>query len=192
MSEALVSVFRAVSLLAVLVPLLLASTRRGRASRTRGGQARGGRAPVVANVTACGVLYLSLLAFSGAREGKTALLLALTGCLLAAAGAAIVLRSRLELGPAWSLAPIADEATGLVTTGPYRLVRHPIYLGFSMLALGQALAFARWPAFVVLLAAVLPTFVWRALAEEKLLTATFGDRYTRYQTQTTLIIPHLL
>jgi protein-S-isoprenylcysteine O-methyltransferase Ste14 len=192
MSEALVTLLRAASLLAFAAPMLLAFRGRCRAPSTRAGQARGDRAPVVANLTACALFYLFLLTCSAALKGHAALVLAFTGCLLAAAGAAVVLRSRLELGPAWSFAPIAGEATGLVTTGPYRLVRHPIYLGLSMLTLGQALAFASWPAVVVLLAGILPTFVWRALAEEKLLTATFGDRYALYQTQTKMIIPHLL
>ena len=49
-------------------------------------------------------------------------------------------------GSAWSLVPMANDATGIVTTGPYRLVRHPIYLGLAMLAMGAALAFASWPA----------------------------------------------
>jgi protein-S-isoprenylcysteine O-methyltransferase Ste14 len=191
-SAALLIVLRAASLLAFAAPLLLTRNGRRRAPGAGAGQRRGNRAPVVANVTACALFYLCLLASPGALEGHAALLLAFTGCALAVAGAAVVLRSRRELGAAWSLVPGAGEATGLVTTGPYRLVRHPIYLGFSMLALGQALAFASWPAFVVLVAGILPTFVWRALAEEKLLTATFGERYALYRTQTTLIIPHLL
>ena len=98
----------------------------------------------------------------------------------------------MELGPAWSFVPIADEARGLVTTGPYHLVRHPIYLGLSMLAMGEALAFASWPAFLVLLAGIVPTFVWRAAAEEKLLTGTLGDRYALYRKQTKMMIPRLL
>ena len=53
-----------------------------------------------------------------------ALPLALSGCFLALGGAVLVLRSRAELGPAWSFVPKADQGTGLVTTGPYRLVRH--------------------------------------------------------------------
>jgi protein-S-isoprenylcysteine O-methyltransferase Ste14 len=104
----------------------------------------------------------------------------------------LVIRSRRELGSAWSFVPTVVQGTGLVTTGPYRLVRHPIYLGLSMLALGQALAFASWLAFLVLLAGIIPTLVWRAAAEEKVLTATFGKRYALYQTQTKMIIPHLL
>ncbi len=158
----------------------------------RAGQVHGDRVPVVANVTACALFFPILLTLPGTLVGYAALLLALIGCILAVAGVAIVLRCRMELGPAWSLAPTAHEAMGLVTTGPYRLVRHPIYLGLSMLALGQALAFASWPAFLVLLAGIIPTFVWRAAAEEKVLTATFGKRYALYQTQTKMILPHLL
>ena len=192
MSETLVIVLRAASLLAFAAPMLLVVKRCRRTPNMRAGQGHGDRVPVVANVTAFAWFFSILLTLPGTLVGYGALLLALTGCILTVAGAAVTLRSRMELGPAWSLAPIAHEATGLVTTGPYRVVRHPIYLGLSMLALGQALAFASWPAFLVLLAGIIPTLVWRAAAEEKVLTATFGKRYALYQTQTKMIIPHLL
>jgi protein-S-isoprenylcysteine O-methyltransferase Ste14 len=192
MAETLVIALRAASLLAFAAPMLLVVRRRRRAPDSRARQGRGGRVPVVANLTAFALFVPILLTFPGTIMGYAVLLLALTGCILAAAGAAVVLRSRMELGPAWSLAPIASEASGLVMTGPYRLVRHPIYLGFSTLALGQALAFANWPAVLVLLAGIIPTFVWRAAAEEKVLTATFGERYSRYKAQTKMIIPCLL
>lgn len=192
MSETLVIVLRAASLFAFAAPMLLVVRRRRRAPDMRASQGHGGRVPVVANLTAFALFVPILLTLPGTLMGYAALLFALTGCILAAAGAAVVLRSRMELGPAWSLAPIANEAAGLVTTGPYRSVRHPIYLGFSMLALGQALAFANWPAVLVMLVGIIPTFVWRAAAEEKVLTATFGERYARYKAQTKMIIPHLL
>jgi protein-S-isoprenylcysteine O-methyltransferase Ste14 len=121
-----------------------------------------------------------------------ALPLALSGCLLALAGAALVLRSRTELGPAWSFVPKADQDTGPVTTGPYRLVRHPIYLGLTLLAMGQAFAFGSWPALLIVLSGIVPTFVWRARAEETLLSRTFGERYDVYRRRTRMIIPHLL
>jgi protein-S-isoprenylcysteine O-methyltransferase Ste14 len=191
MSTTLVVALRAASLLAFAAPLLLAVAGRPGRRNPRPGQRRGDRAPLLANLTAFGLFFPSLLAFPGTLEGYAALLLALTGGLLAFAGAALVLRARMKLGPAWSFVPIADEATGLVTTSPYRLVRHPIYLGLSMLTMGEALAFASWPAFLVVLAGIVPTFVWRASAEEKLLTATFGERYARYRKQTKMIIPRL-
>jgi protein-S-isoprenylcysteine O-methyltransferase Ste14 len=84
------------------------------------------------------------------------------------------------------------QGTGLVTTGPYRLVRHPIYLGLVLLATGEALAFGSWPALMIVLSGIVPTFAWRAYAEEALLSQTFGESYAVYRKQTKMIIPHLL
>ena len=192
MSATLVIVLRVISLLVLAAPRLLGVERRGQARSTRTGQGHGDRVPFLTNVTAFVLFFSSLFTFPGTLEGYAALLLAMTGCLLALAGGTLVLRARMELGPAWSFVPVADETMGLVTTGPYALVRHPIYLGLSMLALGQALAFASWPAFFVILAAIFPTFAWRAAAEEKLLTAVFGERYILYRRQTKMSIPRLL
>ncbi len=189
----LVIVLRIVSLLAFAGPMLLLSVA-GRCGRpkTRAHQSGSDRAPLVANLSTVGLYLPSLLVFSGSTAGSTALVLASSGSLLAIAGAALVLRSRAELGSAWSLAPKADQGTGLVTTGPYRLVRHPIYLGFALLAMGQALAFGSWPALVIVLCGIVPTFAWRASAEEKLLSRTFGERYAVYRQRTKMIIPYLL
>ena len=121
-----------------------------------------------------------------------ALPLALSGCLLALTGAALVLRSRAALGPAWSFVPRADPGTGLVTTGPYRFVRHPIYLGLALIAMGAALAFGSPLAFLTVMFGIVPTFAWRARAEEHLLRRILGEAYETYQQRTKLIIPHLL
>ncbi len=147
---------------------------------------------MVANLSAFGVFFASLVVRSGSFDASVALPLALLGCLLALAGAVLVVRSRKELGPAWSFVPKADQRTGLVTTGPYRLARHPIYLGFALLATGEALAFGSWPALVIVLCGVVPTFAWRARAEETLLGRMFGERYAVYRQRTKMIIPHLL
>jgi protein-S-isoprenylcysteine O-methyltransferase len=81
---------------------------------------------------------------------------------------------------------------GLVTTGPYRVVRHPIYLGFALLTTGQALAFGSWPALMIVPFGIVPTLAWRACAEERLLSRVFGERYAAYQERTRMIIPYLL
>lgn len=146
----------------------------------------------MANFSAFSLFCCSLLIFPGSSETFMAPPLALSGCLLALAGAAIVLRSRVELGAAWSFVPKADPGTGLITSGPYRLVRHPIYLGLTLLATGEALAFGSWPACLVVLSGIVPTFLWRAQAEEALLIRAFGQRYELYRQRTKMIIPHLL
>ena len=188
----LVIVLRTVSLLAFAGPMLLGFSGRRGEPRTRARQGGADRVPVVANFAAFGLFFPSLMIFSASTENSMALLLASLGSLLAVAGAALVLRARAELGSAWSFVPKADRETGLVTTGPYHLLRHPIYLGLILLAVGEALAFSSWPAFFIVLSGVVPTVAWRACAEEKLLSRTFGERYEAYRQRTKMIIPHLL
>jgi protein-S-isoprenylcysteine O-methyltransferase Ste14 len=115
----LVIVLRTVSLLAFAGPMLLSVSGRGGEPQTPLRQRGASRAPVLANVAAFGLFFSSLLIFSGTSEASMALPLALSGCLVALGGAALVHRSRAELGPAWSFVPKADRSTGLVTTGPY-------------------------------------------------------------------------
>lgn len=187
-----VIVLRIVSILAFVGPMMLAVAGRRGGSTTRSCQSAGDRAPLVANLAAVGLYLPSLLVFSSSPAGSTALPLASAGSLLAVAAVALVLRSRAELGRAWSFVPKADQGTGLVTTGPYRLVRHPMYLGFAVLVMGQALAFGSWLALVIVLSGIVPTFAWRAHAEEKLLSRTFGARYAAYRERSRMIIPYLL
>jgi protein-S-isoprenylcysteine O-methyltransferase Ste14 len=188
----LLIILRMFSLLAFAGPMLLRIFGHRGGRRTQARQASGDRAPTAANLAAFTLLLLSSLIFPGTREGYPALLLASLGSVLAFVGAAVVLRSRVVLGPAWSLVPKADQETGLITTGPYRLVRHPIYFGFILVAAGEALAFSSWPAFLVVLFGIVPTFAWRARAEERLLSRIFGDRYQVYRQRTKMVIPHLL
>lgn len=190
---AIVVALRVTSLLLFAAPMLLLSlTGRGRGKSANVHHSIVGRLPIFANFAAVGSFFPLLILFGTDPESRGALTFAASGCLLAISGAAVIFRSRLELGAAWSLVATANQAAGLVTTGPYRLVRHPIYLGFLMLTTGQALAFNSGPAFVVLLAGIAPTFLWRALAEERVLARTFGETYAAYRKRTKLIIPYLL
>lgn len=186
-----VIVLRAVSLLAFAAPLLLSASGHGRKRSKDDDRRRGNRTPVLANFAAFGLFMAFLAFFAGNDEEPAALLLALGGCLLALPGAALVLWSRAALGSAWSFVPVADQTTGLVTTGPYRFVRHPICLGLSMLAMGEAVAFRSWPAVGVVFFAIVPTFVWRAWAEERLLADTPGEHYAVYRKQTKMIVRHV-
>ncbi len=45
---------------------------------------------------------------------------------------------------------------------------------------------------MIVLCGIVPTFAWRARAEEKLLSRAFGERYAAYRQRTKMIIPHLL
>ena len=189
MSTAVV-VLRVFSLLALAAPALLTVAGHRGGPTTRARRVGGDRAPLVANLAAFALYFPALLLGAGRTTDSRALLLAAIGSLLAVAGGALVLISRVELGPSWSLVPRADQ--GLVTTGPYRLVRHPIYLAFTLLTTGEALAFSSWPALLIVLSGILPTLAWRARAEEKLLSRTFGERYAVYRQRTRMMIPFVL
>jgi protein-S-isoprenylcysteine O-methyltransferase Ste14/uncharacterized membrane protein YdjX (TVP38/TMEM64 family) len=188
----LVTAFRAASLLAFAGLMLLNVGGRDRKRSKGADQRHGDRTPVLANFAAFGLFFSLMIAFVGSAEGPVALPLAICGCILAVVGSIVVVLSRRELGSAWSFAPMVGQSSGLVTSGPYRIVRHPIYLGLSLLAIGQAVAFAGWPAIAAVFLAIVPTFLWRARAEETLLTRTHGDRYDQYRGETKLMIPYLL
>jgi protein-S-isoprenylcysteine O-methyltransferase Ste14 len=57
----------------------------------------------------------------------------------------------------------------VISTGPYALVRHPMYLGGFLMFLGMPLALGSWWGLPVL-ALVMPAFIWRIIDEERLLT----------------------
>lgn len=180
---------RAAAVLGFAALMLIRVERRDRTAGPRPSRERRGRLPVVANFAAFAVFATCLSIFATRSDALLAIPMAMAGCILAVGGACLVVRARAELGAAWSLAPKAEHDAGLVTTGPYRRVRHPIYLGLIVLAIGQALAFASWPALVIVLAGIVPTFVWRARVEETVLARAFGERYEYYRQGTGMIIP---
>jgi protein-S-isoprenylcysteine O-methyltransferase Ste14 len=78
----------------------------------------------------------------------------------------------------------------LVTTGLYRVVRHPSYLGLLVNSLGWALAF-RSGVGVLLTALLIPPLVARIRAKERLLRSHFGGEYEVYRRRTSRLIPGL-
>ena len=88
----------------------------------------------------------------------------------------------------WRFRAKLDEGHRLATGGPFRFVRHPIYMGLNLLALGTAV----WIPTGILWASLLLMFVGgdlRARAEEKLLTQVFGDTYSAYCNRTSRFLP---
>ncbi len=79
----------------------------------------------------------------------------------------------------------------VIKTGPYRLVRHPAYLGTLLLVLGNSVLFNSWVG--VVLAAVLVPFGWRRiLREEALLLSELGAHYSAYAARVKRLIPWVL
>lgn len=78
----------------------------------------------------------------------------------------------------------------LVTTGPYRWVRHPMYASAALAIVGNSLVAANWYLFVVGCLALL-LLVIRTRKEEQNLIAKFGDDYRNYMQRTGRFVPRL-
>ena len=89
---------------------------------------------------------------------------------------------------AGNVLPVTDEP---VTTGPYRLVRHPLYLAMIISILGLTIGLrSAWGA-LLLLVAFVPSAVYRAKLEERLLAERFGEVWQHYAERTYLMFPPL-
>jgi protein-S-isoprenylcysteine O-methyltransferase Ste14 len=75
----------------------------------------------------------------------------------------------------------------LVTSGPYHVVRHPIYSGILAAGVGTALALSWQWLIVVALAGIY--FVYSATVEERFMTEQFPDAYQVYKRSTKMLVP---
>ena len=76
----------------------------------------------------------------------------------------------------------------LITSGPYRWVRHPIYSGMGLALIGTALASGTLSGFLGLVF-ILFAFLVRVRQEEALMRETFPAEYPQYSTHTARLIP---
>jgi protein-S-isoprenylcysteine O-methyltransferase Ste14 len=82
--------------------------------------------------------------------------------------------------------PVTDR---LITNGPYRLVRHPLYLGMFVATIGLAVAFRSVWGMLIGLVVFVPAGLWRARLEEEALARRFGVEWENYAARTYFILP---
>ncbi len=139
------------------------------------------------------VLVIVLLARTGLLRGRAAITdpwLQGAGLAVFALGLALAVWARLYLGRNWGM-PMSQKADPeLVTTGPYRSIRHPIYSGIILAMIGTTIAVSLyWLVAVVLLGAY---FGYSAIAEERYMASRFPDSYPDYKRSTKMLIPFIL
>lgn len=111
----------------------------------------------------------------------------LIGVILAGAGIAFAIWARFNLGRNWSGSPQMKENHELVTSGPYRYVRHPIYTGMTTALFGSALVGG--PAWLITFIVFLIIFILRIPKEEGYMMKLFPDQYPAYRARTKALIP---
>jgi protein-S-isoprenylcysteine O-methyltransferase Ste14 len=95
------------------------------------------------------------------------------------------------LGRFFSLDVQVQKDHRVVDAGPYRLLRHPGYSGFSLGLLGLGLALQSWVSVLVLLFGTIAALAYRISIEEKFLVAELGDEYVHYMTRTKRLVPYV-
>lgn len=135
-------------------------------------------------------LPLSAVPFLGWRLLSSHPAPAIIGLGLMVAGLLFAIWARRRLAGNWSGAVTLKEDHALVTSGPYAVVRHPIYLGVLIAMLGTGLVIGEIRAFLPLLGVF---GLWKKMAaEESLLRAAFPQQYEEYSRRVGRLIPGIL
>jgi protein-S-isoprenylcysteine O-methyltransferase Ste14 len=149
----------------------------------------GGRRVPLNALTALAVVLL-LRFFSGGSLAVHSPVLGAVGAFVCVLGIALAIWARVDLGRNWGM-PMTEKAEPeLVTSGSYRLVRHPIYSGLLVAVLGTALVTNLLGLAIVVV--MTGYFYYCASVEETNLTATFPIAYPAYRARTKMLIPYVL
>jgi protein-S-isoprenylcysteine O-methyltransferase Ste14 len=133
-----------------------------------------------------------LLALTGTVEPIEALdtdAVHLIGAILAVAGIAGTFVAQVAMGSSWRIGVDHDERTDLVTTGPFALVRNPIYSAMLPTALGLTLLVPSWVALAGLAGLAVALELQVRVVEEPYLLEVHGERYAAYTRRVGRFLP---
>jgi protein-S-isoprenylcysteine O-methyltransferase Ste14 len=154
---------------------------------------RGDRSLVeTGSMTAFLVVYYVAIRFrvlAIALPGPVRTAMILVGLALMVAGVAFNVAGRFELGSNWANQIKIYAGHTLKTTGPYSVVRHPLYASLIWIFVGGSLVYSNLLALALTLGLFTPMMVVRALKEETLLAETFGEPYAAYRRRTGMLLP---
>jgi protein-S-isoprenylcysteine O-methyltransferase Ste14 len=107
---------------------------------------------------------------------------------LSVAGFSFAWWARIHLGALWSGTITRKQDHRIVDTGPYALVRHPIYTGLLLAGFATALARGRWEALIGAVLFALGCWI-KARQEERFLSEELGAEYAAYRQRVPMLVP---
>ncbi len=113
------------------------------------------------------------------------------GAVITATGLLFSIWARRHLGRNWSQAVTVKQGHELITSGPYAVVRHPIYTGLLLGFLGSAVARGEWRG-ILAVALVFAVLCFKLRIEEKWMRAQFGELYTAYSRKVAALLPYII
>lgn len=144
---------------------------------------------VVALLVGVAAPILALLEMVEPVEALNTTGLHVAGLVLTSAGIAATFYAQVAMGTSWRIGVDQDERTDLVTSGPFALVRNPIFSAMLPTALGFVLLVPSWVAFVGLAGLVTALELQVRVVEEPYLLRAHGEPYRRYAAQTGRFLP---
>lgn len=106
-------------------------------------------------------------------------------------GGLIRIYSRKALDRFFSFEVIIQKDHKLITKGPYKQIRHPMYTGLSLILIGLAIALSSVYGILFLIILGIPVLLYRISAEEELLIKEFGQEYLNYMEKTKKLVPYI-
>jgi protein-S-isoprenylcysteine O-methyltransferase Ste14 len=128
------------------------------------------------------------IGFLGMRFMHRTFASAIVGSILSWMGIGLAIWARYHLAEYWSARITIKQDHQLIRTGPYARLRHPIYSGIILAAIGSAVVIDQWRC-VLGVCLVLIGYCIKARKEETMLTQQFGDAFREHQKQTGFLIP---
>lgn len=145
--------------------------------------------PSILNViTGIGVLLISFLVEIKVQISTE--VAKMLGLFIVSVGIALVIWSAIHIRGAF-LGEIEPKLDVLVQNGPYRFVRHPVYLGMTIAFTGIPIALRSWLGLIAVFLLFLPSEIYRAKLEEKALESKFGSEWEDYTAQTGFFLPYV-
>ncbi len=99
--------------------------------------------------------------------------------------------THIVLGKHWSRLVEIHKDHALITTGPYRFIRHPMYSAFFLSAIGMYFLSANWLVFGIYFVSVTYMYFARVESEEVMMIERFGDSYREYMKRTGRLLPRM-
>jgi len=137
------------------------------------------------------LVQFASIGFAFAAGGEQRLWLAPWALALSAAATVLSGWALVHLGRQWRIQAVVTDDHQLVTTGPYSIVRHPVYLALLLMLVATLLVQSRWWSALPAIAGYLWGTEIRVRAEEGLLRKRFRSDFDAFAARTSAYLPGL-